>query len=63
MQCSAYAMAHNELFKTDIETIVIMMVTHDGVYLEFSVSGDDYRNHEKLWLDKLKEYYRVYDKY
>ena len=63
LQCSAYAMAHNELFKTDIETIVIMMVTHDGTYLEFSVSGDDYRNHEKLWLDKLKEYYRVYDKY
>ena len=56
-------MAHNELFETKIGTVVIMMVTHDGQYLEFSITNDEYIVYEKKWLDKLKEYYQVYDKY
>ena len=63
LQGVAYAMAHNELFETKIGTVVIMMVTHDGQYLEFSITNDEYIVYEKKWLDKLKEYYQVYDKY
>ena len=63
LQGVAYAMAHNELFETKIGTVVIMMVTHDGQYLEFSITDDEYNVYEKKWLDKLKEYYQVYDKY
>jgi len=63
LQGVAYAMAHNELFETNIRTVVIMMVTHAGQYLEFSITNDEYIVYEKKWLDKLKEYYQVYDKY
>jgi genome maintenance exonuclease 1 len=63
LQGVAYAMAHNELFETNIGTVVIMMVTHAGQYLEFSITNDEYIVYEKKWLDKLKEYYQVYDKY
>jgi hypothetical protein len=63
LQGVAYAMAHNELFDTDIGTVVIMMVTHDGVYLEFSITGKEFEEYTQKWLDKLKEYYQVYDKY
>ena len=63
LQGSAYAMAHNEMFGTDIKTIVIMMVTHDGKYLEFSVEDSEFDDYNNKWLDKLKEYYKVYDKY
>ena len=56
-------MAHNELFGTDIKTVVIMMVTHEGKYLEFSIEEDEFDEYISKWLDKLKEYYKVYDKY
>ncbi len=63
LQGVAYAMAHNELFDTTIETVVIMMVTHDGKYLEFPITDDEFNKYTEKWLDKLKEYYQVYDKY
>ena len=63
LQGVAYAMAHNELFDTTIETVVIMMVTHDGKYLEFSITDAEFNKYTDKWLDKLKEYYQVYDKY
>ena len=63
LQGSAYAMAHNEMFGTDIKTIVIMMCTHDGKYLEFVIEQDEFDEYISKWLDKLKEYYKVFDKY
>ena len=63
LQGVAYAMAHNELFETNIETVVIMMVTHDGKYLEFPITEGEFNKYTDKWLDKLKEYYKVYDKY
>jgi len=63
LQGSAYAMAHNELFGTDIKTVVIMMVTHEGEYLEFVIEQDEFDEYISKWLDKLKEYYKVFDKY
>ena len=55
LQGVAYAMAHNELFETNIETVVIMMVTHDGKYLEFPITEGEFNKYTDKWLDKLKE--------
>jgi genome maintenance exonuclease 1 len=63
LQGVAYAMAHNELFDSNIQTVVIMMVTHDGQYLEFTISDEDFVEYTDKWLDKLKDYYQVNDKY
>lgn len=58
-QLCAYAMAHNELYGTDIQTGVIMMVSreesHYGEYQEFEI---DLSDHMDKWLDTLQEYYR-----
>ena len=59
MQGSAYAMAHNEVYGTDISTIVIMMMTHDGDYLEFVCEGDEFSEWSSMWAMKVKEYYEI----
>jgi hypothetical protein len=51
------------MFGTDIKTVVIMMVTHEGKYLEFVIEQDEFDEYISKWLDKLKEYYKVFDKY
>lgn len=57
MQLAAYAMAHNEMFGTDISCGVIMMATRDAKYLEFVIEGDEFKHYETLWAEKVCAYY------
>ena len=59
MQGSAYALAHNEVYDTKINTIVIMMMTHDGDYLEFVCEGDEFEDFSVQWLTKVDAYYII----
>ena len=59
MQGSAYALAHNEVYDTKINTIVIMMMTHDGDYLEFVCEGDEFEDFSVQWLTKVDAYYMI----
>lgn len=60
LQLTAYAMAHNEMFGTDIQTGVIMMVAREdeylGEYQEFEIKIKDW---EDKWLTVLEKYYGI----
>jgi len=60
-QGAAYATAHNEVFGTNIRTIVIMMIAWDegyeGVYQEFVIEGEEFDKYQIEWLTKVQEYY------
>jgi genome maintenance exonuclease 1 len=56
-QLVAYAMAHNELFGTDIKTGVIMMATHGLEYQEFVLEGKEFDKYKQLWLNRVYQYY------
>lgn len=56
-QGAAYALAHNKMFGTNIETIVIMMARHDGVYSEFDIRNEEYTESVDLWLRHVDRYY------
>ena len=43
MQLSAYAMAHNILFNTQITKGVVMMCSKDNYYQEFIVEGEEFK--------------------
>ncbi len=66
LQGSAYAEAHNEIYGTDIKTIVIMMIGWDaeadnmGNYQEFVVDGDEYERYARLWAGKVEAYFDKY---
>lgn len=54
LQACAYAMAHNELYGTDIKQGVILMVSRDFEYQEFIVDTEEYMN---KWLARLDIFY------
>lgn len=56
-QVAAYAIAHNEMFGTDIDSAIIMIANRDGKYQEFSYSGSNFHQCTELWLKKLTQFY------
>src|SRR6478735_3259942 len=48
MQLAAYALAHNEMFGTDIHRGVVMIATRDVKYQEFVIEGDEFIHYETM---------------
>ena len=57
MLLSAYAMAHNVLFDTNISKGVVMMCSKDNYYQEFIVEGEEFKKHAHNFLRRVDEYY------
>ena len=57
-QLAAYAMAHNEVYGTDINTGVILICTKDLEYQEFVLEGEEFQTYTNKWLDRLESYYQ-----
>ena len=59
LQLAAYAMAHNFIYKTQIEKGVIMMCSKDNFYQEFVVEGKEFQKYKHNFLRRVDEYYRT----
>lgn len=68
LQMCAYALAHNEVHKTNIRKGVIMMcvapalnenleIIGDAVYQEFVIEGSDFDKYSNMWWDRVELYY------
>lgn len=62
MQLCAYALSHNEMYNTDINSGVIMIATRDAKYQEFVIEGDEFVHYETMWANKVVEYYDRFGK-
>ena len=60
-QLSAYAMAHNFIYKTKITKGVIMMCSKDHYYQEFVVEGKEFQKYKHNFLRRVDEYYQAQD--
>jgi len=60
MQLAAYALAHNEMFGTDIHRGVVMIATRDAKYQEFIIEGEEFTHYELMWANKVCSYYERY---
>ena len=58
LQGSAYMLAHDEMFGTEIERIAILMVDRDAKFAEFIVEGDELTYYKNLWAQRVMEYYQ-----
>jgi len=56
-QLCAYAMAHNEIYGTNINTGVILVCTVDLEYQEFILEADEWNEYSDKWLDRIGLYY------
>jgi genome maintenance exonuclease 1 len=56
-QLAAYAMAHNELFGTDIQGGVIFMVARDLKFEEYVFEGLEFKAATDEWMQRLDTFY------
>ena len=59
LQMIAYAMAHDQVYNTQIEQGVILMCTPDNFFQKFTVNGREFRELKWEWLGKVNQYYEL----
>lgn len=56
-QLCAYAIAHNEVYNTDINKGVIFMCSKDFEYQEFIIEGNEFKHYSDKWWKRVEQYY------
>ena len=58
MQGAAYAMAHNQVYNTEISQCVILMCTPDNYFQKFQIKGKEFKQYKHKFLEKVDLYYK-----
>ena len=58
LQLSAYQMAHNKVYGTDIDQGVILVCTKDLMFQRFVIDSERLKNYQEIFLRKVEEYYK-----
>jgi genome maintenance exonuclease 1 len=58
MQLAAYAMAHNQIYDTQISQGVILMCTPDNYFQKFQIKGKEFKEYKYKFLERVDKYYR-----
>ena len=58
MQGAAYAMAHNQVYGTEISQCVILMCTPDNYFQKFQIKGKEFKQYKHKFLKKVDLYYK-----
>ena len=59
VQLAAYAMAHNQVYDTKIQSGVILMCSKDNLFQKFEVSGREFQKYKHQFLRKIDQYYKI----
>ena len=59
LQLTAYILAHNEVYGTDMKRGVIFMCSRDFQYQQFDLKPEDFNKYQDMWLGKVEEYYTL----
>ena len=59
LQGAAYAIAHNEMYGTDISRIAIFMCSGDCQWQLFESDPEDFKDWEMKWAQRLEKFYRL----
>jgi len=62
LQLAAYALAHNEVYGTNIQKGANLICTKDNYYQEFIFDGDEFKQAKFEWLKRVDQYYNQKDK-
>jgi genome maintenance exonuclease 1 len=57
IQLAAYAMAHNQVYNTEITQGVILMCTPDNYFQKFQVKGREFISYQHKFLERVDKYY------
>ena len=59
LQGCAYALAHNEMFGTNIRKVVILMVDREANFGEYIIKNEEFDHYAGLWGQRLAAYYNL----
>jgi len=59
LQLCAYALAHNEVYKTNIRTGVILMCSRACEYQQWVIEGEEFDYWADQWWSRVEKYYSV----
>jgi genome maintenance exonuclease 1 len=62
LQLAGYALGHNEVYGTNIQSGVVLMCTPDNYFQEFVFDGQEFRQAKFDWLRRVDQYYNQLDK-
>jgi genome maintenance exonuclease 1 len=62
LQGAAYATAHDCIYNTNIEQIVVLMCTPDNFFQRFIINGQRFRDYKSEWLKRVDAYYNLKEK-
>lgn len=57
-QLVAYALAHNEVYETNIKQGVILMCSKDFEFQKWVIKGEEFELFTEHWLNRVQTYYR-----
>ena len=60
-QAAAYAMAHNDMYKTDINAGLVLVSVMGGEIQEFWLKPDEFKARCHKWLKKVDEYWKYHE--
>ena len=58
-QCILYAIAHNEIHGTKIQSSVILMCTPNLIFQKFEIEGQEFMDLQKEALERVKRYHEL----
>ena len=58
IQLTAYIMAHNEVYGTNIRRGVVFMCSRDLQYQQFDLMPNEFEHWQTMWLNKVEDYYQ-----
>ena len=59
LQLGAYAMAHNQIYGTEITQGVILLCKPGGEFQRFQVKGREFVKYQHAWLKRVDAYYKA----
>jgi ATP-dependent exoDNAse (exonuclease V) beta subunit len=57
-QLAAYAIAHDEMYGTNIEFGAVLVAVQDGTTQEFTTTGREFQGFKAQWMERVDRYYQ-----
>ena len=57
--CGAYSLAHNKVYGSNITQGAILLCTKENIFQRFIIEGERLINYQKLFLEKVEQFYSL----
>ena len=58
LQLAAYAIAHDWQYKTNIDSIIVLLAIRNGQFEKTLISQDDLESYKLKWLSRLEKFHK-----